>query len=123
MEYLLHVVILLELVDEGENFRGLRFRQLGRNRADIFVLTRQRRDAPALEGNLHVAEVGECTADDELRLAFLTAALAHLLQAVIDQKQLEVVLIDAFRIEAEYPHLLEEKADTAAGRQVAATLR
>ena len=123
MKYLLNVVVLLELVNYGEHFRGLLFRQLGRNRTDVFVLGRQRRDAAALQRHLHVAEVGESAADDELRLALLARALAHLLQPVIDQKQLEVIVIDTFRVEPEHAHLLEEKADTAARGEVAAALR
>ena len=38
MKYLLDVVVLLELVNYGEHFGGLLFRQLGRNRTDVFVL-------------------------------------------------------------------------------------
>lgn len=37
VKYLLHVIILFELVDHRQNFRRLFFRKLGRNGADIFV--------------------------------------------------------------------------------------
>ena len=36
--HLLHVVVLLELVDQLQHFGGLRFGQLGRREADVFVL-------------------------------------------------------------------------------------
>jgi hypothetical protein len=38
VKYLLHIIVLFELVDHRQNFRCLFFRQLGRNRADVFVL-------------------------------------------------------------------------------------
>ena len=46
----------------------------------------------------------------ELRLALLAGALAHLLEAVVDQVELEVILVDAGRVEAEHAHLLELEA-------------
>ena len=56
---------------------------------------------------LQLAEVREHAADHDLRLAFLAGALAHLLEAVVDQVQLQVVLVDAFGVQAEHAHLLE----------------
>jgi hypothetical protein len=38
VKYLLHVIILFELVDHGQNFRRLFFRQLSRHRTDVLVL-------------------------------------------------------------------------------------
>ena len=38
VKYLLHVIVLFKPVDHGQNFRRLFFRELGRNRADVFVL-------------------------------------------------------------------------------------
>ena len=38
VEHLLHVVILLELVDQGEDFRNLFLGQLRRRGADVLVL-------------------------------------------------------------------------------------
>ena len=55
------------------------------------------RDAARLERLLQPAEVGERAADHQLRLALLPGALAHLIETVIDEVQLEVVLVDAAR--------------------------
>jgi hypothetical protein len=38
VKYLLHIIVLFELVDHGQNLRRLFFRQLGRNGADVLVL-------------------------------------------------------------------------------------
>jgi len=38
VKYLLHIIVLFELVDHRQNFRRLFFRQLGWNGADILVL-------------------------------------------------------------------------------------
>jgi hypothetical protein len=55
----LHVVVLLELVDELERLIGLVLGQLDRRRADVFVSGRNRCDAAPLQRFLHVPEVGE----------------------------------------------------------------
>src|SRR6185503_6192567 len=91
----LDVLVLLELVDHREGFGGLRLRQLDRCRADVLVRRGHRRDAALLERLLHVAEIGEQAARDDLRLALVANAVAHLLEAMVDQIQLEVVVIDA----------------------------
>ena len=49
----------------------------------------------------------------ELRLALLAGALAHLLEAVVDQLELELVRVDARRVQAEHAHPLEQEADAA----------
>src|SRR5688572_10824281 len=69
-----------------------------------------------------MAEVRERRARDELRLALLASALAHLLEPVVDQVELQVVRIDALRVEPEYAHALELEGDAAGGRKVAAVL-
>src|SRR5215472_5466436 len=122
VEDLLHVVILLETVDQREYLGRLVLGQLGRYGADVLVLCRQSGEAARLERLLQPAEVGESAADHQLRFTLLAGALAHLLEAVIDQIQLEVVLIDPLRIQTEHAHLAEHEADTAAGSEIAAVL-
>src|SRR6516164_6945687 len=122
VEDLLHIVILLETIDQREHLGRLVLGQLGRHGADVLVLGGQRSDAARLERLLQPPEVGEPTADHQLRFALLAGALAHLLEAVIDQVQLEIVLIEPLRVQAEYAHLAEHEADTAAGGEIAAAL-
>src|SRR5215831_14496784 len=120
VEDLLHVVILLETIDQREHLRRLFLGQLGRHGADVLVLGGHWSNAARFERLLQPAEVCEPAADHQLRLTFLAGALAHLLEAVIDQIQLEVVLIDPLRIQTEHAHLAEHEADTAAGGEIAA---
>src|SRR2546425_10475774 len=87
-----HVVVLLQAVDQGQNLRRLGFGKLGRHGADVFVLGRERREAPRLEGFLQASEIGEGAADHELRLALLAGALAPLVPAMGGQVELQVVL-------------------------------
>ncbi len=61
------------------------------------MLGRERRDAARLECLLQLAEVGKRAADQQLRLAFLVAALAHLFKTVVNEVELEIILIDAGR--------------------------
>src|SRR5262245_57338873 len=122
VEDLLHVVVLHKTIDQSEHVRRLVLGQLGRHGADVLVLGGQWSDAARFERLLQPAEVGEPAADHQLRLTLLAGALAHLLEAVIDQIQLEVVLIDPLRIQTEHAHLAEHEADTAAGSEIAAVL-
>ena len=66
VKHLLHILILLELVDEREHFCCLLFGQLGWHGANVLVLCGKWRDATSFEGFLQFAEVGEGAADDEL---------------------------------------------------------
>ncbi len=123
VKYFLDVVVLLELVDESEHFRGLLFGQFCRDGADVFVLCGKRCDAPRFEGFLQFAEVGEGAADDELWLSLLASALTHLLETMIYEVELEIILVDARGVEAEHTHFLKEEADTAVRGEVATALR
>ena len=71
---------------------------------------------------LQLAEVGKVAADHQLGLALLAGALAHLLQAVVNQVQFEIVLVDAGRVEPEDAHPAEHEADAAGGGEIAAVL-
>src|SRR5947208_1229885 len=97
VEHVLHVVVLLQAVDEGQKLRRLGFGKLGRHGADVFVLGRERRETARLEGFLQASEIGEGAADHELRLALLAGALAHLVQAMVDEVELQIVLVDPRR--------------------------
>ena len=77
------------------------------------MLRGERRDAARFQSLLQLAEIGKGAANDELRLALLAGALAHLLESMVDEIELEVILVDARGVEAEDPHALEEKADAA----------
>ena len=79
-------------------------------------------DAALLERFLHVAEVGEQAARHDLRLAFLAGAVAHLVEAVIDEIELEIVVIDAVGLQAEHAHLAELERDAAGAAEIAAAL-
>src|SRR6516165_950996 len=122
VEYLLHVMLLLETIDErqhlGRPFSG----QLGQNGADVLVLGRERSDASRLVRPLQLAEVAKGAANDQLRFALLAAALAHLFQAMIDQVQLEVVLVQSLWVQTEHSYLGEHKTDTAVGGKMPAVL-
>ncbi len=119
---LLHVLVLLELVDQFEHFGRFGFTELGRRGADVFVLGRDRRDAALLERLLQRAEILEQAAGDELRLALFAGALAELLETVVDQVELEVVLVDALGIQPEHAHASELEGDAARRREVTAVL-
>ena len=80
-------------------------------------------DAALLERFLHVAELREQAARDDLRLAFFADAVAHLVEPVVDEIELEIVVIDAFGLEAEHAHLAELERDAAGGAEIAAALR
>ena len=51
--------------------------------------------------------------------ALLAGAVTHLLQAVIDEIQLQIVVIDAGRIQAEHAHFPKLETDAAAGGEIA----
>src|SRR5580658_7672873 len=121
VENALHVLFLLELVDELEGFVGLRLGQLGRGQTQILVLGGHRRNAARLERLLQSAEVLESAAQYQLRLALLAKALAHLIQAVVDHLELELVLIDTGRLEPKDAQFAKLKAH-AAGRAEVATV-
>src|SRR5581483_9756284 len=118
----LHVLILLQLVDHREHFRGLLFGQLGWHRADVLMLGGEGRDAARFQSFLQLAKVRKGTAYHELGLTFLATALTHFLQSVVDEIELQIILVDAFGIEAENTHLLEEKTDAAVGGEISAPL-
>ena len=80
---------LLEAVDQLQHVLGLVLAELGRCDRNVFGLGRDRLDATVFEGLLQAAEVGEGAADDELGLALVARALAELLEAVVDQLELE----------------------------------
>jgi len=122
VEHTLHVVFLFELVDQRQHFMGLLFRQLGRHLADVLVFGGQRRKATLLESLLHPSEVAELAAHDELGLALLVDAVAHFVETMIHQVELQFIVIDAGRTEAKHPHLSKLEADAAAGAEVAAVL-
>ena len=71
---------------------------------DVLGLGGDRRDAAVLERLLELAEVGEGAAHHELRLALLAGALAHLLEPVVDQLELELLGVEARRVQAEDAH-------------------
>src|SRR2546429_7670306 len=112
---LLNVLVLLQTVDPREDLGRLLLRQLARHGADVFMLGRQRCEATRFQRLLQPAEIGEGTADHQLRLALLAGALAHLLESVVDEVQLEIVLVDPRGIQAKHAHLAEQKADAARG--------
>src|SRR5450631_94314 len=120
VEYLLHVLVLLELVDERKSLGRLLFRQLDRLKAEVLVQRGERRDAARLERFLQLAEVCKCAADDELRLAFVARRLAHLLKLMIDEVELKFILINARGRKAKHAHLLEEETHAAVGGELAA---
>jgi hypothetical protein len=120
VEYALHVLVLLELVDEREHFGGLVLRQLHGLRAHILMLRGERRDVARFERFLQLAEIGKRAVHDELGLAFVIRALAHLFKPVVDEVELEIILIDARGRQAKDAHLLEEEADAAVGGEIAA---
>src|SRR3984893_15654304 len=122
VKHVLNVVILLQPVDHGENLGRLVLRQLGRHAAQVLVLGRQRREAARFQRLLQPAEIGEGTADHQLRLALLAAALAHLLESVVDEVQLEIVLVDSRWVQAKHAHLAEQEADAAVGGEIATAL-
>src|SRR6516225_8903407 len=122
VEDFLHVIVLLETVDQRQHLGGLLLRELRRYRADVFVLGGERSDAARLERLLQPAEIGERAADHQLRLTFLAGALAHLVESMIDEVQLEVVLVQALWVQAEHAHLAEHEAHTAVGGEIAAAL-
>src|ERR1700730_6679654 len=122
VKHVLNVVILLQPVDHGENLGRLVLRQLGRHAAEVLVFGRQRREAARFQRLLQPAEIGEGTANHQLRLALLAAALAHLLESVVDEVQLEIVLVDSRGVEAKHAHLAEQEADAAVGGEIATAL-
>src|SRR6186713_1907455 len=83
---------------------------------------RQRMNAALLERLLHVAEFREQAARHDLWLAFFADAVAHLVEAVVDEIELEVVVIDARGIQAEDAHLAKLERDAARAAEVAAAL-
>src|SRR5215471_13879934 len=118
VEDLLHVVVLLERVHQLEHLGGLRLGKLHRRARDVLRLGRDRRDAAILDRLLQAAEVGEAAADHQLRLALLALALPHLLEAVIDEVELERVGVDAGWIEPKNTHALEQVANAAVAAEV-----
>src|SRR6266404_6483175 len=93
VEDLLHVVVLLEFVDQAQNLGCFGLGKLDRHGADVLVLGGERRNAPPFESFLQPAEIIEGAANHQLRLALVPGAVAHLFQTVVDQIQLELVLI------------------------------
>src|SRR5438477_12202591 len=81
VKHLLNVLVLLQTVDHREDLGRLLLRQLARHGADVFMLGRQRCEATRFQRLLQPAEIGEGTADHQLRLALLAGALAHLLES------------------------------------------
>src|SRR5688572_25556444 len=79
-------------------------------------------DAALLERFLHVPEFREIAAGHDLRLALVADAVAHFVEAVVDEIELEVVVVDAIGLEPKHPHLLELERDAAGGAEVAAVL-
>src|SRR5881398_789781 len=79
VKHLLNVLVLLQTVDHREDLGRLLLRQLARHGADVLMLGRQRCEAARFQRLLQPAEIGEGTADHQLRLALLAGALAHLL--------------------------------------------
>ena len=65
---------------------------------------------------------GNSAARHDLRLAFFADAVAHLVEAVIDEIELEIVVIDAFGIQAEHAHLAELERHAAGAAEIAAAL-
>ena len=122
MIHLLHVLVLFELVDQFEHFGRLLLGQLDRSLADVLVFGRNRRDATLFECPLQRAEVLERAARDQLRLVFLARALAEFLEAVVDQVQLEIILVDTLGAQAKHAHAFELERDAARGGEIAAVL-
>ena len=77
-------------------------------------------EPPRFDGGLELPEVVEGAADDDLLLALLAGAFAHLLQAVVDEVQLERLQVQPLGGEPEDAHALEHEGDAAAGAHVAA---
>src|ERR1700681_67029 len=111
VEHLLHVLVLLEAIDHRQDLGGLLLRQLRRHGADVLVLRRQRRETARFQCLLQPAEIGKGSADHQLRFAFFARALAHLVEPVIDEVQLEVILVDAFWVQAKHSHLAEQETE------------
>src|SRR5436305_8882180 len=89
VEHPLDVLVLLQPVDQAEHLGGLILRQLHRGHRDVLRLGGEGGDAAVLQGLLELAEIGEGAAEHELRLPLIAGALAHLLQTVVDQLQLQ----------------------------------
>jgi len=86
-------------------------RQLDGLRAHILMLGRQRRDVARLKCLLQLAEIGEGATDDELRLAFVVAALAISSKPMVDQVELEIIPGRCLPVpRRKTTHLFEEKA-------------
>src|SRR5215207_2645162 len=79
-------------------------------------------DAAFLERFLHVSEFRERTTRYDLRLALFTDAVAHLLEPMVDQIELEIVMIDARGIQAKHAHLVELERHTTRAAEIAAAL-
>src|SRR5512139_3941404 len=119
---ILYVIVLLQFVQQGHDFGGLFFRQRRGRAAQVFMRGRYRRDAPVFQRLLHLAEIIEGAAHHDLRLALLAGAFPHFIEAVVHQVQLQVVLVDAFGVQAEHAQLAEHEADAAGACEVAAML-
>src|SRR6185295_20207916 len=88
----------------------------------VLRLGGERRDAAVLERLLQMAEVVERAAQEELRLALLAGRLAQLLEAVIDQLELELLGVELRGVEAEGADALEQEEHAAVAPQVAVPL-
>ena len=98
MEDLLHVLVLLEGVDQLEHLGRLVLGQLGQgDLGHVLRLGRRDRDAARLDRRGQLAEGGKGAADDDLGLALVALALAELLEPVVDQLELERLEIETGR--------------------------
>ena len=120
VEDLLDVVVLLERVDHLEHLPRLVFGQVDGAQAHVLRPGRHGVDPALLERALHAPEVGEAASRDQLRLALVVGALDHLVEAVVDQVELERVGVEPRRREAEHAHPPEVEGDAAHAAQVPA---
>ncbi|EAU67149.1 hypothetical protein STIAU_0530 [Stigmatella aurantiaca DW4/3-1] len=118
----LDVLVLLERVHHLEDVGGLVLGQLDGVQGDVLGLGGDELEAALLDGRLELPEVIEGTADDDLLLALLASALAHLLESMVDELQLDGVEVQPLGGQPEDAHSLEEVGDAAGGSQVAAAV-
>src|SRR5574342_699838 len=115
VEHPLHVLVLLQRVHQRQHLLGTVLGERHRTLGDVLRLGGDQRQLAGLDGRLELAEALEGAADHDLLLALLAGPLPHLLQAVIDEIELQRLEVQPLRGEAEHPHLLELEGHAAGG--------
>ena len=79
-------------------------------------------DAALLQCFLHVAEFREQAARDDLWFALVADAVAHLVETMVDEIQLQIVVIDSVRLQAKHAHLAKLECDAPGAAEIATAL-